>query len=401
VIPSARETGESAGRHSGETYQPTSDLTLPPATERKAKGDRTAVAPAAWRALERAAASVHGSWQYEGADVCTAEEVQEPLEHLCAQVRRSTAGEKPVLRHFPSTVPARRLVDGLRRFFLQHAFAAPGAELAAGEDEPVSEQDVVRVVCAMEEVAVVIDLDSAQRFAGRLISTDAMQLIVEVAHDMRSPLGSILFLAERLRSGQSGQVSPIQERQLGLVYSAAFGLSSLASDVIELARGGDKLVDHQPIPFSISEILQSVRDIVEPIAEEKGLALRLAPPENDARIGYPAALNRVLLNLTTNALKFTALGSVEVICKQLSRTRIEFSVKDTGRGIPPQVLVTLFDAFRRRQRPGDYTFSSAGLGLSICQKLVHAMSGELQVDTQLEKGTRFFFVLDMPLAPKM
>lgn len=396
----ARGTGESAGRHSGEQYSPTSDLTLPPATERKAKGDRTAVAPAAWRALERAAASVHGSWQYEGADVCTAEEVQEPLEHLCAQIRRAASGEKPVLRHFPSTVPARRLVDALRRFFLQHA-SATSSGLAPDADDPVIAADVVRVICAMEEVAAVIDLDSAQRFAGRLMSTDAMQLIVEVAHDMRSPLGSILFLAERLRSGQSGQISPIQERQLGLVYSAAFGLSSLASDVIELARGGDKLVDHQPIPFSISEILQSVRDIVEPIAEEKGLALRLSPPENDARVGYPAALNRVLLNLTTNALKFTATGSVEVICKQLSRTKIEFSVKDTGRGIPPQVLVTLFDAFRRRQRPGDYTFSSAGLGLSICQKLVHAMHGELQVDTQLEKGTRFFFVLDMPLAPKM
>ena len=389
---SARGAGESAGRHSGESYTPTSDLTLQPATERKAKGDRAAVAPTAWRALEQAAASVHGSWQYEGADVCTAEEVLEPLEHLCTQVRRSTGGEKPVIRHFPSTVPARRLVDGLRRNFLQHALNG---------DEPVSAQDIVRVLAAMEEVAAVIDLDSAQRFAGRLMSTDAMQLIVEVAHDMRSPLGSILFLAERLRSGQSGQISAIQERQLGLVYSAAFGLSSLASDVIELARGGDKLVDHQPIPFSISEILQSVRDIVEPIAEEKGLTLRLTPPENDARVGYPAALNRVLLNLTTNALKFTASGSVEVICKQQSRTKIEFSVKDTGRGIPPQVLVTLFDAFRRRQRPGDYTFSSAGLGLSICQKLVHAMSGELQVDTLLEKGTRFYFVLDMPLAAKM
>jgi signal transduction histidine kinase len=387
----ARGTGESAERHSGETYQPTSDLTLPPATERK-KGDRTTVAPEAWRALERAAASVHGSWQYEGADVVTADEVVEPLEHLSTQVRRACGGDKPVLRHFPSTVPARRLLDGLRRFFLQHA--------STGETA-VGAEDVVRVLCAMEEVAGIIDADSAQRFAGRLVSADAMQLIVEVAHDMRSPLGSILFLAERLRSGQSGQVSPIQERQLGLVYSAAFGLSSLASDVIELARGGDKLVDHQPIPFSIAEILQSVRDIVEPIAEEKGLTLRLAPPENDARIGYPAALNRVLLNLTTNALKFTASGSVEVVCRQLSRTKIEFSVKDTGRGIPPQVLVTLFDAFRRRQRPGDYTFSSAGLGLSICQKLVHAMSGELQVETQLEKGTRFFFALDMPLAPKM
>jgi hypothetical protein len=215
---------------------------------------------------------------------------------------------------------------------------------------------------------------------------------------MRSPLGSILFLAERLRKGQSGIVNSIQERQLGLVYSAAFGLSSLASDVIELARGGDRLVDRKPVPFSVTELMQAVRDIVLPIAEEKGLEIRLAFPESDSRMGYPAALNRVLLNLTTNALKFTAAGSVEVTARQLRRTQMEFSVQDTGRGIPAPVMTTLFDSFRERQKPGEYAFSSAGLGLSICQKLVAAMGGVLQVDTSPETGTRFHFTLDLPPA---
>ena len=104
----------------------------------------------------------------------------------------------------------------------------------------------------------------------------------------------------------------------------------------------------------------------------------------------------MLLNLTTNALKFTAAGSVDVVCRQVSRSAIEFSVRDTGRGIPGPVLDTLFDAFRRRQRPGDYTFSSAGLGLSICQKLVRAMGGEMRVETEVEKGTRFYFQLELP-----
>ncbi len=118
------------------------------------------------------------------------------------------------------------------------------------------------------------------------------------------------------------------------------------------------------------------------------------------RIGYPAALNRVLLNLTTNALKFTAEGGVEVTATPRSRTRVEFSVRDTGRGIPDQVIGTLFDAFRRRVKPGEYVFSSAGLGLSICQKLVTAMKGELKVETALEKGTRFHFEIDLPQITK-
>ena len=72
-----------------------------------------------------------------------------------------------------------------------------------------------------------------------------------------------------------------------------------------------------------------------------------------------------------------------------SRTRVEFSVSDTGRGIPDSVLATLFEAFRQRQSHGSYAFSSAGLGLSICQKLIAAMGGELKVETKLEHGTRF------------
>jgi signal transduction histidine kinase len=241
---------------------------------------------------------------------------------------------------------------------------------------------------------------AGEKFARHLAGPSAMQLIVEVAHDMRSPLGSILFLADRLRSMQSGPLNAVQERQLGLIYSAAFGLSALAGDVIELARGGEGLVDQQPVPFSVSDLLQSVRAIVQPIAEEKGLTVRLAQPPADSRVGHPAALNRVLLNLTTNALKFTTEGGVDVSATQRTRTRLEFSVQDTGRGIPPQVMGTLFDAFRPRARAGEYTFSSAGLGLAICRQLVALMGGQLGVDTS-DKGTRFFFELDMPLASKL
>jgi hypothetical protein len=190
----------------------------------------------------------------------------------------------------------------------------------------------------------------------------------------------------------------VQERQLGLVYSAAFGLSAMASDVIELARGGDRLVDLDPIPFSVLDILESVRDIVQPIAEEKSLTVRLTAPVQDFRVGHPVALSRVLLNLTTNALKFTNEGFVEVTGREVGGDRVEFSVRDTGRGIPPQNMATLYEPFRRRQREGEYAFSGSGLGLSICRKLVEAMGSRLEVETAPDQGTRFSFVLDLPRA---
>jgi signal transduction histidine kinase len=115
-------------------------------------------------------------------------------------------------------------------------------------------------------------------------------------------------------------------------------------------------------------------------------------------VGYPVALSRVLLNLTTNALKFTDEGSVQVAAREMGPTTMEFSVRDTGRGIPPQAMSMLFEPFRRRQKERDYAFSGSGLGLSICRKLVEAMRGELQVETAPGAGTRFFFALDLPRA---
>ena len=252
-----------------------------------------------------------------------------------------------------------------------------------------------RYLAAIEVVAEQLEPSWDQHFADRLSGPDGLELVVEVAHDLRSPLTSILFLAETLQRGRSGPVSPLQQRQLGLVYSAAFGLSSIASDVIELARGGDRLVDLEPLPFSVADIFESVRDIVQPIAEEKGLEVRVVSPEQGARIGHPVALSRVLLNLTTNALKFTDDGSIEISGLPVSDSALEISVRDTGRGIPATSMAMLFEPFRRRQKEREYAFSGTGLGLSICRKLVEAMRGELRVETG-PNGTRFFFIIDLP-----
>ena len=170
---------------------------------------------------------------------------------------------------------------------------------------------------------------------------------------------------------------------------------------MELARGGDRLVDRDPAPFSVAEIFESVRDVVEPIAAEKGLALRLEPPTTDHRVGHPMALSRVLLNLTTNALKFTDDGSVTLSAVASGRHAVEFSVADTGRGISPEALEHLYQPFRRSGAHDGYAFSGTGLGLAICRKLVEAMGSTLEVETVADQGTRFHFVLDLPPANQL
>ena len=348
----------------------------------------SAVAPALWNALHEAVLWTQAEWAQAIEHASSADEVSALLAQLSHALRAEASGERGDLSAAPRTPLSRQLLGMIRGSFLDRVQALGGAD--GGQ--------LVRLLQAMEVVGRGLEADWSQHFADRLSAPDGLELVVEGAHDLRSPLTSILFLAETLQRGRSGPVNQVQERQLGLIYSAAFGLSSVASDVIELARGGDRLVDLDPIPFSVTDILESVRDIVQPIAEEKSLAVRLTAPEADFRIGHPVALSRVLLNLTTNALKFTAEGSVEVIARQTGARRLEFSVRDTGRGIPPQSMATLFEPFRRRQKSGEYAFSGSGLGLSICRKLVEAMGSSLSVETTMGTGTRFFFELELPLA---
>jgi signal transduction histidine kinase len=341
-----------------------------------------------WAVLDAAIADLEADWKRVAEDSPSQDEVRTHLAQLGGAVRDAATGHVHT-PDLPRSVLARRLADLLRRRLLDRLERL---------EPPVEGPSLLAFLRTFERVHQALEPDWAQHFADRLSGPDGMELVVEVAHDLRSPLTSILFLAETLQRGRSGQINSVQERQLGLIYSAAFGLSSLASDVIELARGGDRLVDLDPLPFSVADIFESVRDIVQPIAEEKGLQVRLHTPGDDFRIGHPVALSRVLLNLTTNALKFTSEGHVEVRGDQREGSRVEFSVRDTGRGIPPHAMLTLFEPFRRRQKQGEYAFSGAGLGLSICRKLVEAMHSTLRVETGAETGTRFFFELDLPLS---
>ncbi len=270
--------------------------------------------------------------------------------------------------------------------------------LRAWSESPVPAQPtaILGTLNALEQVRQAIDRNDASRLESHLTGVQGLELLVEVIHDLRSPLTSILFLAETLQRGQSGDVNPVQHRQLGLIYSAALGLSSVVSDAIELARGGDELADREVTPFSITELFESVQGIVRPLAEEKGLSLRFCGPDGDRRLGHPVALSRVLLNLTSNSIKFTEQGFVEIACEERPGGRAVFSVQDTGPGVNPEALSSLFQPFRRSPGRAGYCFSGTGLGLAICRKLVEAQGSTLKLETRPGWGTRFFFELELP-----
>lgn len=298
-----------------------------------------------------------------------------------------TATVRPKVDPRIHTSLGRRLLELLR-----------GALVAAWRDVGVADKELLPLLIAIERVRVTIQPNWAQTFAQQLSGADGVALLMDVAHDLRSPLTSILVLAETLQRGQSGPVTDAQRRQLGLIYTAALGLSSVASDIIEFTQGGDQLVDQEPTAFSVTGVLESVADIVRPIAEEKHLTVRLLAPTTDQRTGHPVALSRILLNLTTNALKFTDTGYVEIVAQETADpNRIEFVVRDSGRGIAADEVTTLFQPLRKESGRRGQLFSQTGLGLTICRKLAAAMKSELKVESRTGWGTRFFFEVELPI----
>jgi signal transduction histidine kinase len=336
--------------------------------------------------LPQVAADAVALWaREEDPDAC--DEAAGFVTALCDVLREPGADPSARTPALSSPGRARRALELFRRTLLDRLSV---------RDDLASAVDLVELLRTLERLQAELDRDASERFAARLSGPDGLELIVQVAHDLRSPLTSILFLSETLHNARSGSINAVQERQLGLIYSAAFGLSQIANDLIEMARGGERLMDRELVAFSVADTLLSVNDIVRPMAEEKGLEVRLRLPDTvDSRLGQPAALTRALLNLTTNALKYTDEGHVELGARAVSRTGVHFWVHDTGHGLTPEVLASLFDPFQRRYSRADYSFSSSGLGLSICRKVIALMGGELQVESAPGQGTRFFFTLDL------
>jgi len=333
--------------------------------------------------LERAddvAESSWGDWEDLGVK----------LEALSRSVRDVLDGNEPneVASAFAANPRDIRLIHLLRSRVLRV------------EVPPAAAPEVLVLLRAIERVLAKVSKNDPEDLQGLMAQPDAFQLLLEIAHDLRSPLTSILFLAETLRGRHSGELNDIQRSQLGLIYSAAFGLATITSDVMDLARDEEWWADQGAESYSVQDILQGVEEMVRPMAEEKRIDLLLSPPHphHDHAWGHPVALSRVLLNLTTNAIKFTDKGFVELGAKRNGRRRMEYYVRDSGRGMSPEVQRRLFRPMKDRPGGDGKFFSGAGLGLSIARRILRSVGSDLQVESAPDWGTRFHFIVDaLPL----
>jgi len=285
----------------------------------------------------------------------------------------------------------RELVDLLRHHFVQGLVAEDGTEVGPA-------RALVDRMARFEEIRTALEPSPDEQIDASLAGPRAHEILAEVGHDLRSPLTSVLFLAEALRDAPSIRENDQQVRQLGMIYSGALTMLNVVNNFMEFARSGNGRITAEPTMFSVEDLLEATRRTLQPMADGKGLRLsiRMELHGSDRRRGHLAVLSRVLLNLASNALKFTQSGDVHFHAREWQPGVIEMAVEDTGPGISPEQQEAIFNVFEPAQDRHGVRFSSSGLGLIIVQRLLHGLQSELVCDSRTGAGTRMSFQVHLP-----
>ncbi|MGZ8394485.1 MAG: ATP-binding protein, partial [Nitrospira sp.] len=222
------------------------------------------------------------------------------------------------------------------------------------------------------------------------------EFLASMSHEIRTPMNAIIGMADLL---WETTLTSEQRKYLRIFRRAGASLLSLINDILDLSKVESGRLDLDTIDFDLSELIDKASEMLALRANEKGLELvsHLAPDVPCHLIGDPNRLYQVLLNLLGNAIKFTETGSVVMtVTNDPDRQEagvIRFSITDTGIGVPPDKLKTIFDTFTQAHSTIARQYGGTGLGLSISQQLAKLMGGRIWAESTLGEGSTFHCVV--------
>lgn len=227
------------------------------------------------------------------------------------------------------------------------------------------------------------------------------EFLAAMSHEIRTPLTGVLGMVDLMGAEQ---LTARQRGYLEAMHSSGRHLLNIINDILDFVRTESGHLELESVDFSLTAMLARMRALMAPAAVERGVAFRIEvePGTPDVFQGDPVRLKQVLLNLVSNAIKFTAVGSIDVrvwhTAPERSRRRIvHFEVSDTGIGMQPEEVRRLFTPFMQADRSIARRYGGTGLGLAISKRLIEAMRGAIHVESTYGQGSVFHFEVALRL----
>lgn len=294
---------------------------------------------------------------------------------------------------------------------LREDFNAEETESAV-EELTRQNRDFVRILSELEEKREALERLNQQLSASNTELNAANARLREIAelreeflalttHDLRSPLTVISGVISFFTSGRLGELSPEQKNMVGMMERNTQNLIELVNDLLDAAKLESGTLQLELTSTNISALIHEICEPLEPIANERGITLT-----QDVPAGLPpvradrAKLRRVIVNLLSNALKFTPKGGRVVVRVEQPDSLLRISVADTGVGIAPEDIPLLFDKYEQARHRATRGEKGTGLGLYITRQLVELHGGEIHVESEVGRGSTFSFTVPVADDPE-
>ncbi len=227
--------------------------------------------------------------------------------------------------------------------------------------------------------------------------------LANMSHEIRTPLNAMLGFSNLL---ETTSLTPEQQEFVQFIRSAGKNLLTIVNDILDISKIEAGMLQLESIPFSIRSLAVSIQTMFQSAAADKDLQLMvdIDPTLPPVVVGDPTRLTQILLNLISNAIKFTKDGGVAVYIEQKRQTadsvEVQFSVQDTGIGIAADMLPHIFERFRQASDFTTRFYGGTGLGLNIVKSLTEMQGGSITVTSTVGHGSRFTLAITYPLAPE-